>query len=70
MYYDQHTGESFCTGFSDTANNLISFCFGADPDLQDQKVLAECDVTKKVWYTRTDKGILYQSTLEKLKGEL
>lgn len=70
MYYDNHTGESFYNGFGENAKFIVSFCFSSDPDLQDQTVLSECDKTKEFWYTRIDEHIVYQSTLEKLKGEL
>lgn len=70
MYYDVPTGQVFCNGFGDNSRMVVKHIFGYNPAIQDQTVLDECDTNKQFWYTRINDRILYQSTFEKLKGEL
>jgi hypothetical protein len=73
MYFDPISGDVFCNGFSDSAENMFRIAFGVKPETLDQTVLAEINITGTLYYSRRNdipNGVEYQSTLELLKDEL
>ena len=69
-YFDPLENISIRVGFNDTAEGMFKLTWGIDPATLDQEVLKECNINNQIWYTKLhDWRILYQSSLEKLKGE-
>jgi len=69
-HYDQENKSLVQVGFARNSRMMMRVAFDVNPELQDQAVLDEADKTGELIYTRTEDGILYQSTLKNLKGEL